>query len=52
MPNDTMVLYVEDNPQNMRLVRKFLKMGGYKLIEAETGEEGLVKAREEAPSLI
>ncbi|MEM6282221.1 MAG: response regulator [Chloroflexota bacterium] len=52
MSDKPTVLYVEDNPQNMRLVRKFLKMGGYPLIEAETGEDGLARARETKPSLI
>lgn len=52
MSDNNHVLYVEDNPQNMRLVRKFLKMGGYTLIEAETGEDGLQKARAEMPALI
>lgn len=46
------VLYVEDNPQNMRLVRKFLSMGGYELLEAETGEQGLAIATTELPNLI
>ncbi|MEL6150179.1 MAG: response regulator [Chloroflexota bacterium] len=52
MSDETTVLYVEDNPQNMRLVRKFLKMAGYTLIEAETGGDGLDRAREEKPALI
>jgi len=46
------VLYIEDNPHNMRLVRKMLKMGGYDVIEAMTGESGLMTALEERPNLI
>ena len=46
------VLYIEDNPQNMRLVRKFLRMGGYKMLEAETGSDGLQSARSNVPHLI
>lgn len=46
------ILYVEDNPQNMRLVRKILKFAGYNVLEAETGEQGLEVARAEMPDLI
>ncbi len=52
MPEQSSVLYVEDNEQNMRLVRKFLKMGGYTLVEAVTGEEGLDVARANLPAVI
>ncbi len=46
------ILYVEDNPQNMRLVRKILKFADYTVLEAETGEKGLEVARTELPDLI
>ncbi len=46
------VLYVEDNPQNMRLVRKILKHAGYTVLEAEDGLTGLDVARGEHPDLI
>lgn len=49
---DKRVLYIEDNPQNMRLVRKILHMGGYEIIEAENGLEGVAKALSELPDLI
>lgn len=48
----TKVLYIEDNPHNMRLVRKMLKMGGYEVVEALTGQDGLNKAGQERPHLI
>jgi two-component system cell cycle response regulator DivK len=35
------ILYVEDNPQNMRLVRKMLSGGGYEMLEAYTGKGAL-----------
>ena len=35
------ILCVEDNPQNMRLVRKILKHEGYEVLEAEDGATGL-----------
>lgn len=46
------ILYVEDNPQNMRLVRKMLMAGGYEIIEASDGISGLTKAAAEKPDLI
>ena len=35
------ILCVEDNPQNMRLVRKILKSEGYTVLEAENGIDAL-----------
>lgn len=46
------ILYVEDNPQNMRLVRKFLTMAGYEMIEAVDGLTGVAVAARERPDLI
>jgi two-component system, cell cycle response regulator DivK len=46
------ILYIEDNPMNMRLVRKMLKMGGYEMIEAVNGLDGLAMAAQERPMLI
>lgn len=46
------ILYVEDNPQNMRLVRKFLAMAGYNMLEAVDGLSGLDMASRECPDLI
>ncbi|GAB5490497.1 MAG: response regulator [Phototrophicaceae bacterium] len=45
------ILCVEDNPQNMRLVRKLLKRK-YTVLEAEDGLTGLRIAEEEIPDLI
>ncbi|MEO1286122.1 MAG: response regulator [Chloroflexota bacterium] len=47
-----MILYVEDNAQNMRLVRKMLKIGGYEMIGAGDGTKGLEMAKEHNPDLI
>lgn len=47
-----MILYVEDNPQNMRLVRKMLKIGGYEMIGAADGYKGLEMAKEHQPDII
>jgi two-component system, cell cycle response regulator DivK len=46
------VLYVEDNPQNMRLVRKILSHAGYTVLEAEDGISGLRMAEQERPDVI
>ncbi len=46
------VLYVEDNRQNMRLVGKFLRMGGYEMIKAENGQKGIDVAMTEKPAVI
>jgi two-component system cell cycle response regulator DivK len=47
-----LILIVEDNPKNLKLVRDTLQVTGYQTIEAETGEEGVRLARERRPALI
>jgi CheY-like chemotaxis protein len=47
-----LVLIVEDNEKNRKLVRDTLQFKGYKTIEAETGEDGVRLAREHQPALI
>ena len=47
-----LVLIVEDNPKNLKLVRDTLQVKGYQTIEAETGEEGVRLAHERHPALI
>ncbi|MEO8392701.1 MAG: response regulator [Chloroflexota bacterium] len=46
------ILYIEDNPQNMRLVRKMLTGAGYKVIEAFDGYSGLQAVTDEKPGLV
>ncbi len=46
------IMYIEDNPQNMRLVRKMLTMGGYEMLEATDGHSGVTLALQEKPDLI
>ena len=46
------ILCVEDNPQNLRLVRKILKHQGYEVLEAMDGTTGVRLAEEETPDLI
>lgn len=47
------VLYIEDNPANMTLVRQlFERFPRYQLIEAETAELGLDMARQQRPDIV
>lgn len=46
------VLYIEDNPDNMLLVRRALEARGYHLLEALTGIKGVSVAEQEAVDLI
>jgi CheY-like chemotaxis protein len=48
----TVVLIVEDNPRNLKLVRDILAHAGYGTLEATTAEEGLALARAEQPELV
>jgi CheY-like chemotaxis protein len=47
-----LILIVEDNPKNLKLVRDTLQVKGYQTIETETGEEGVRLARERHPALV
>jgi two-component system, cell cycle response regulator DivK len=47
-----LILVVEDNDKNRKLVRDVLTFKGYEMIEAETGEEGVRLAQERRPSLV
>ncbi len=47
-----LILIVEDNEKNRKLVRDVLQVKGYKTIETETGEEGIRMAQEFQPALI
>ena len=47
-----LILIIEDNEKNRKLVRDVLNVKGYKTIESETAEEGLKLASEKSPSLI
>lgn len=54
--NRVKVLLIEDSPSDIRLIQEVLKdkpkIKGYKLITAETGEEGVKRANLEKPDLI
>jgi CheY-like chemotaxis protein len=46
------VLYIEDNFHNRRIVRKILQSKGYSLIEAEDGITGLAMVQDLRPPLV
>ena len=48
----SLILIVEDNEKNMKLVRDVLQAKGYVTIEAITGEDGVRLAIERKPDLI
>jgi len=51
MPGE-LILIVEDNEKNMKLVRDLLQVKGYQTLESETAEEGIIIAKESQPALI
>ncbi len=46
------VLYIEDNPDNMMLVRRILESRGYHLVEASNGLSGVAIAESQPIDLI
>ena len=47
-----LILIIEDNDKNLKLVRDVLQFNGYETAEAMTAEDGLVLARSQHPALI
>ena len=47
-----LILIIEDNVKNLKLVRDVLQFHGYLTLEAETGEAGIELTREQRPALI
>jgi signal transduction histidine kinase len=52
MHNKPSILYIEDNADNQRLVRRILEARGYDVLLAGDGPDGLAMARESRPHLI
>ncbi len=46
------ILYIEDNPDNMLLVKRILQAGKYNLLEARNGVQGLSVAENEDVDLV
>ncbi len=49
---EELILIVEDNEKNRKLVRDVLQVKGYRTLETETAEEGIRLAQESRPALI
>jgi two-component system cell cycle response regulator DivK len=47
-----LVLIVEDNARNLKLVRDLLSYAGYRTLEASNAEDGVVLARTHRPDLV
>ena len=47
-----LILIVEDNEKNLKLVRDLLQVKGYRTLEAGTAELGVLLARQHTPQLI
>ena len=47
-----LILIVEDNEKNLKLLRDVLRFKGYETLEAMTGTEGVRLARERNPDLV
>jgi len=48
----SLVLIVEDNEKNMKLVRDVLQVKGYQTLEAGSAEDGISLARAQKPDLV
>ena len=46
------ILIVEDNPMNLKLLRDVLQVKGYEVLEAVTAENGIAIARSRRPDLV
>jgi CheY-like chemotaxis protein len=49
---DSLILVVEDNAKNLKLVRDVLCHDGYRVIEAGSAEDGIKLAEEQCPGLV
>jgi two-component system, cell cycle response regulator DivK len=47
-----LILIVEDNERNLKLLRDLLGAYGYQTVEARSAEDGIALAREEHPQLV
>jgi CheY-like chemotaxis protein len=47
-----LILVVEDNDKNLKLVRDLLQLKGYRVLEAQTAEQGLILATQRSPSIV
>ncbi|MCA1644514.1 MAG: response regulator [Chloroflexi bacterium] len=50
--HDDLILVIDDNPLNLKLVRDLLQAVGYRTLEAPTGEAGIAAAMVHQPRLV
>ena len=46
------VLVVDDNQEDINMVRDFLSTKGYEILEARSGEQALLKVKQMKPDLV
>jgi CheY-like chemotaxis protein len=46
------ILIVEDDPKNLKLIRDLLQINGYTTLEATNGKQGVEMAKDKKPDLI
>ena len=51
MPAKATILYVEDNSDNRKLVRRVLEVEGYAVVEAQNGHEAMARLESESIDL-
>lgn len=52
MIKETRILLIDDHQTVFRLLEAIVRIKGYKLLYAESGQQGIVMARQEKPDLI
>lgn len=52
MPNETTILVVDDNRDNVEILRAFLESRNYRVAIAENGKSALAKLEEVRPTLV
>jgi len=52
MPDGPTILYIEDNPDNQRLVQRLLEARNFQVLIAPDGPQGIALARETTPDLL
>jgi signal transduction histidine kinase len=52
MKDQPTILYIEDNADNQRLVKRIMEARGYGVLLSETGPDGIAQALDGAPALI
>jgi len=50
--NDNVILIVDDNPHNLKLLFDFLRESGFKVLVAKDGESAIEKLQEVSPNII